>query len=116
MRQTQIQSDNGGGILIIGLAMALLFLIVGGFLWAVRKPKLLPNNVQVECTIIQPYAYYQDGWKILDSADKFNLIQSIGQGKAEQKVAEGNIECTRYEDNTTPVTSHYSLMMWREKK
>ena len=44
MKQTQIHADDGGGILVIGLAMALLFLVVSGFLWAISMSEPLPGT------------------------------------------------------------------------
>ena len=45
MKQTQLHADDGGGILVIGLAMALLAICIGGFLWAISKPE--PGNKTV---------------------------------------------------------------------
>lgn len=55
MKKTQPRPDDGGGILVIGVAMTLLFVIIGGFIWAIRTPTPLPGNKVVTYPVPTSY-------------------------------------------------------------
>jgi hypothetical protein len=54
--QTQIHAEDGGGILVIGLAMALVFICTAGVIWAFKQPTPLPGN-KVVTYAVPPVSY-----------------------------------------------------------
>lgn len=48
MKQTQSHPDDGGGALIIGVAMALLVICIIGFLWKISTPETGTTTVTYE--------------------------------------------------------------------
>ena len=71
------------------------------------------KTATIECQITNSYLYLSSGWKVMDPADRQTVGILVGAGKAEQKSVDDLVECTRYQDGATPVTSRYALVMWR---
>lgn len=99
-------------LLSLGIFAAIGFLLYLGSGALDKKKEPVP--VKVECSIIKSNIYLGEGWQILDPVDRPFVYLEVGQGKAEIKSVDNLVECTRYQANTTPVTSQYSLMMWRK--
>ena len=88
--------------------------IFGAIALLVWLPKpTTPAPIRWECSVTHSYPYLQDGWKIMDPSDRQTVGILVGKGKAEQTTVDNLVECTRYQDHTTPVTKKYALVMWR---
>lgn len=78
------------------------------------KSEPIPPEMKL-CKIIIPHLYLQSGWQYWDPAETGNIANLKNAGKAEITKLEGQVECTRYGVNQTPVTESSALAMWRKK-
>ena len=98
------------------IVLGIVFIITGisVLLWLGANPQPVPKPGMPVCKIIIPYGYLQAGWKIRDPAEDGNIANLKAQGKAEITELPGQVECTRYGVNETPVTTPSALAMWRK--
>lgn len=97
------------GIFFIWVAVTVLL-----WLGAQSEPVPAPKPEMPVCKIIIPHLYLQSGWKYWDPAEDGNIANLKRDGKAEITDLPGQVECTRYGVNETPVTTSSALAMWRK--
>lgn len=107
--------------LITGIGNAMLFSVplwlgIYFLFWLSSQSAPKPQPGTSVCKIIIPHAYLQSGWQIWDPAEDENVSNLKRGGKAEIVELPGQIECTLYAANQTPVTTPSALAMWRRIK
>lgn len=94
------------GMSVIALGVALLM-----YIGDANQPE---NEVLVECKITWPYVWLNSGWRIMGPEDEPWLNALAKTNKAVVQNIKGSVSCTRYQDNETPVTSLYDLVIWKK--
>ena len=102
--------NNPMSVFLITGSIAVLGLATLFYIGAKDDPA---PSVTVTCKFTVPQIMLDSGWKVMSPADDPWLNELAKSGKAEREVVDDVTSCTRYEDNKTPVTSLYGLVMWR---
>ena len=106
------RQDDGGGILIWGLIMGILFMFIGIILW-IRSPSLPPGKVTITCGLTCPSIAIQEGWHCYAPEDRDYL--NLKAGQIEFKYVDNLVSCTRYESSKTPTEFKAAMQMWRKR-